>query len=105
MYFIFLTEGKPQGIARAGKEYFCLVCGYTTCDKSNANRHFRNLHQAKPERCQICNKVYRTEHYLSNHMAKAHGVTQKMMKNASSTTVPNYEEEPLEVVVTEENAL
>jgi hypothetical protein len=48
---------------------------------SAGNRHYRNAHQAsQPEKCQLCQHIFKNFNSLAAHMRSMHGVTQKMLK-------------------------
>jgi uncharacterized Zn-finger protein len=81
--FVSVSAASRYGVAKidefGGK---CLVCGRSFTLFSNAKRHFRLVHlEEQSYECHICQKFYKGELGLRQHLRHTHGIYQGMVKD------------------------
>lgn len=79
------SSHRKLGLVRlADGKIRCLSCCKDYSNPGNANRHYREVHQAadnlKTYFCQVCNAGYSMKRYCDSHMLTKHGISQKMLK-------------------------
>ena len=64
------------------KEYLCLLCNKTIPRLDNAKRHIRLKHMQEEGSwtCNICNKAYKNNLALDDHLRKVHGVYKTVLQ-------------------------
>ncbi|XP_005101567.2 uncharacterized protein LOC101861292 [Aplysia californica] len=55
-------------------QYECLICNYTSTDKSTLQRHMRTHSGERPYKCKICEYSFTTKANCERHLRQRHGL-------------------------------
>ena len=65
---VYLTACPENGLPS------CLICKKTFSLEANARRHIKNIHLAKPVKCDLCDKVFGNTRNCQDHKRLHHNV-------------------------------